>query len=444
MPARAGTARGPVATRQPRPAPRGAPRLSWIAACAAFAAAGCASQGMPPGGPPDTVPPALVSVVPESGATRTTPRAVDFRFDGVVSERPRGAQSLAQLVVISPSDGPPDVAWERNRLVVRPRRGWRPNTAYTVTVLPGLSDLHGNAATRAFRTVFSTGEAIPTGVLRGVAFDWMAGRPAAGARIEAMTGTDTLLRWSIATDSTGRYTLGSLSPALFTVRAWIDQNNNGVREPREPWDTVSVTLADSARIDFYAFPHDTIGARLADVSLADSVTIRVRFDHGLRPQAPLEGARIVVLRARDSTELAIRDTYTAAAFDSLSARLKAARDDSVARADTTEQGRRSRARADSVRRAAQQDSSARAQVAELRAARDTVRREPLPVPGRPVPPTEFVIVMAAPLPEEVALRVVARDVQALVGPPRTSDRPFMRRKPPPRDTTAARRPPPSR
>jgi len=57
----------------------------------------------------------------------------------------------------------------------------------------------------------------------------------------------------------------------------------------------------------------------------------------------------------------------------------------------------------------------------------TVRREPAPVLERPVPPTEFVVVMAAPLPEDVPLRFVARDVRALVGFPRTSDRPITRR-----------------
>ena len=71
---------------------------------AGAAAVGCASQAMPPGGPPDLAPPVLVTVSPESGAVLVSPKAVTFRFDEVVSERPRGAPSLDQLVLISPCD----------------------------------------------------------------------------------------------------------------------------------------------------------------------------------------------------------------------------------------------------------------------------------------------------------------------------------------------------
>ena len=46
------------------------------------------------------------------------------------------------------------------------------------------------------------------------------------------------------------------------------------------------------------------------------------------------------------------------------------------------------------------------------------------------------------IPEDVPLRLTARDVQALFGPPRTSERPLRRLKPPPVDSAALRRQPP--
>lgn len=410
-----------------------------VVATLAVASWACASPGMPPGGPEDFSAPTLVRAVPESGTVKVTPPRVEFVFDEVVSERPRGATSLAQLVVISPSDGPPDVDWERQRLVVRPRGGWRANTAYAVTVLPGLGDLRGNYATRAFRTVFATGDAIPEGAVRGVAFDWMAGKAVPGARIEATIGADTALKYAIAADSTGRYALGSLPAATFTVRGWADLNGNGVRDPREPWDTVTVALPDSARHDLYLIAHDTIGARIADVSVVDSVSVRLAFDRGLRLDPPFDARNVRIVRTSDSTALAVRSVLPKTAHDSLAARLRAARADSIARADTTERGRQDRARADSIRLRRQRDSVAQAQLDSLRAARDTVRRLPPPVPSRPVPPTEFVITMAEPLPEDVPLRLFVSSVRAIVGPPRDGDRPFQRRRAP-RDTTAARPP----
>ena len=37
--------------------------------------------------------------------------------------------------------------WRRDRITVRPREGWRPNTMYRVELLPGVSDLRNNRAT---------------------------------------------------------------------------------------------------------------------------------------------------------------------------------------------------------------------------------------------------------------------------------------------------------
>ncbi len=418
-----------------------APRAFFPLAAAAVLGLACASQGMPPGGPDDTAPPALVRVLPESASVRTSPPSVQFLFNEVVSERPRGAASLEQLVVISPSDGPPSVAWERNRLVVRPRRGWRPNTAYTVTVLAGLSDLRGNASPRPFRTVFSTGAEIPAGTIRGVAFDWMAGRAVGGARIEATADADTLLKWAIAADSLGRYTLGSLPAGTLLVRTWIDQNNNGIRDSREAADSALLSVIDSVRHDFYAIVRDTLGARLTDVSVTDSVTVTLKFDRGLPPAAPLEGASIRLLRARDSSEIRLASVLTRAAHDSAAFLRRGAVDDSVARTDTTEAGRRRRAAADSTRRAFVSDSIARKQIADARSARDTTRREPPPVFGRLIPPVEFVIMTAEPIPEDVQLRLVAADVQGIAGRRRSSDRLIVRRKATPRDSTATKRPP---
>ena len=114
-----------------------------LIALAALAGAACASQGVPPGAPPDALPPELVAIVPDTGAVGKPPKNTEFRFNEVVAERPRTGPSLAALVIVSPRDGEPRVRWKRDRILVRPRHGWRPNTVYTVTLLPGLTDLRG-------------------------------------------------------------------------------------------------------------------------------------------------------------------------------------------------------------------------------------------------------------------------------------------------------------
>ena len=160
-------------------------------------AAGCASQGMPPGGPPDKLPPVLLTVTPDSGQLRVGLRqALTFRFDEVINERTRAGSPLDQAVVVSPSDGPVSVDWHRTSITVRARKGWRPDLAYTVTILSGLQDLSGNSTKQPLQTVFSTGSVIPHGEISGVVFDWMAQHVVSGARVEAMIGTDTVLKFT--------------------------------------------------------------------------------------------------------------------------------------------------------------------------------------------------------------------------------------------------------
>jgi hypothetical protein len=417
------------------PTLRSASRLASVAA--AVAAAACASPGLPPGGPADSDPPRLVAVVPESGSLNVQPREIVFRFDEAVSE-----QSLDRIVVVSPSDGPPRVHWRRTSVAVRPRRAWHANTAYTVTILPGLTDLRGNRVTRALQTSFSTGSVIPRNEIRGVAFDWGSRTPARGARVEATMGGDTTLQYVAAVDSVGRFRLGSLPAGALRLRAWLDQNNNGLHEPREPWDSVSVTVADSARVELYLFPHDSIGPAIADVRVEDSLTLRLRFDRGLDPESPMADSQITVLATRDSAPVRIAGLYLAATWDSL----RLAREDSAQRADTSASARARRAAADSVQRRRTADSIAQAQLAALRARPDTVRLEPPPRPGRPAPPTEFVVRLAEPLGVGVPMRVVVRGVRGLSGAVRESSRTFSRPRPvAPRDSAGAapRRPQPS-
>jgi len=172
--------------------------------------AACASPGFPPGGAVDRVPPVLVRVTPDTGTLNVRPREVVFQFDKVISERPASVQSLEQLVVVSPTEGVVNVDWHRQQIRIRPRKGWRANTAYSVTILPGLSDLQGNATRTPVRTEFSTGARLTNGTIRGVAFDWVAQAVVRGALIEAVTGADTNVRYVAATDSTGRFSLGGL------------------------------------------------------------------------------------------------------------------------------------------------------------------------------------------------------------------------------------------
>lgn len=271
-------------------------------ACLSLAA--CASPGTPPGGPVDTEAPKILRISPDSGATGATPRNMVIRFDEVVSERPTGAASLNALVLISPMDGEPSVDWNRSELAIRPRRGWRPNTAYTVTILPGISDLRGNIRNEGAVTMFSTGATIPSGRIAGTLFNWVEGRPLARAIVQARPVTDTTLIYLSATDSTGVFNIGNLPAGAYNVRGFSDENSNRGLDPREAWDSTTIQLADSANVELLAFVRDSVGTRLLSVNVRDSVSLELTFDNPLSPTA-LPTAANVSVAGPDSVSLQI-------------------------------------------------------------------------------------------------------------------------------------------
>ena len=272
--------------------------------CAALLAA-CASPGMPPGGPVDTEAPQIVKIVPDSGRVGTTPPAVIFRFDEVVNERPSGAPSLNALFLISPRDGEPRVDWHREAISVRPRRGWKKNVAYTITLLPGLSDLRGNTRNTGAVTMFATGSTIPASRITGKLFNWAEGRAIArNGIVQAWPRNDTTLVYVTTTDSAGTFVLGTLPPAQYVVRGISDDNNNRGLDRREAWDTVAVTVADSARVNLYGFIHDSLGTRLQSVNVRDSVTIELVFDSPISVTQPITPAEVRI-RAPDSTDIGV-------------------------------------------------------------------------------------------------------------------------------------------
>jgi hypothetical protein len=256
---------------------------------------GCASPGMPPGGPPDVAAPQITSIVPDSGTVGVRPKEVVFHFDEVVSERPQAAPTLADLFVISPRDGVPNVSWHRDAITVRPAHGWRANTPYTIIMRGGLADIRGNVRNTGATTFFSTGSIIPRTRVSGTAFDWVAGSPAAGALVEVYVAQDTLHPYVALVDSSGRFALDHLPPARYTVRAYVDRNKNLAIDPSEPWDSVGINLTDSAHTELLVFTHDTVPPRLRDVAAIDSVSLRASFDRPLDPAQTLSASNFQVM-----------------------------------------------------------------------------------------------------------------------------------------------------
>jgi hypothetical protein len=476
---------------------------------------GCASPGQPPGGPPDTEPPKVLRVTPDTGSRNVRADRITLRFDEVVNERstPRaptpapspaaggrstaaggrggssgmtaggmmgggmtggfggggfggggasGNSSLASMFVLSPSDGRDRINWKREAIEVVPRGGFRAQTTYRIVLFPGMGDLRGNYAPEGLDLVFSTGPAIASGAISGALFDWPAGKVATNAPLEAFLPSDTLFRWRTRSDSTGRFSLAYLSPGTYVLRGWVDQNSNGMIDAREALDTATVRVDSSATVELYAFARDTIGPRIEQVEIVDSMALRIRFD---RPTAVdwVPTAETLHLLRTDSSEVPLGPLLAGEPLDSAIAKAKAARaavrdsiaKDSVARdttaRDTTARDTTTRdttpiaARDTLPRGAARPRMDAReerqAPVVADSIAADTVHSVPRPVLQRPIPAQTWGAVLTEPLPPGL-YRVKLAKVRGMSGAVRDSEREIRLRPPPPpkRDSTATPRP----
>jgi Big-like domain-containing protein len=344
-------------------------------------------------------------VSPESGAVNVRARSVVFVFDAVVSDRPSGiGGNLDNVFIVSPDEGRPRVRWRRNRIEVRPRRDFRPNTAYSVTMLPGIADLRGNVLRSGRTIVFSTGPVIPPYSVLGRVFDWMRERVAPNAIVEAIRHPDSA-RYVGAADSTGQFAIGPLDEGTYTVRAYLDNNNNRGLDSGEPWDSVPATVRGSSPyIELLAAPRDTIPPRLLTVSTPDTLTLIASFDRPLDPTLPLLPTSFRVVSA-DSVRLNVASVRTSAEVAA-----EEARRDSVARRDSL--GR---------------DTSARRDTARVRRVMGAVRPPGTTVtlkPSKPVPTRDVVIRLDSltPMRSGGSYRVTAVNMRGLLGHVRTSDR----------------------
>ena len=363
---------------------------------------------MPPGGPPDKAAPQIIAIIPDSGSVGVKPKEVLFRFDEVVAERPASVTTLADLFLISPRDGVPEASWHRDAIAVKPAHGWRPNTPYTVIMMRGLADIRGNVRNTGATTFFSTGPIIPRTRISGHVFDWVSGASAAGALVESFVPPDSIHPYVALADSGGAFVLEHVPPARYTVRAYLDRNKNLSIDPSEAWDSTTVNLTDSARVELLLFAHDTLPPRLRDVAAVDSLTLRLTFDKPMDPAQTLTTANFAVV-GPDSVPVPIASA-------------------SPERKDTT------------------------AKVAVPRPTRAGVNPRtdttaaPRPVMSRPTAVSTVIIKLQRQLTPKLVYRIHATGIRGLLGVTGSSERPFTAPAPPPpptpKPTAVPAKPPP--
>ncbi|HUL04019.1 MAG TPA: Ig-like domain-containing protein [Gemmatimonadales bacterium] len=347
----------------------------------------------PPGGPPDSTPPHIVTVHPESGSV--VPKLDDdavLHFDEVIDEMSgKGggtAKGVASSVILSPVAGPVKVAWHRSSISVKPAEGWKKGRVYHLQLLPGLADLRHNVMKQGAMIVFSTGPAVPRASLSGTALQWVDQRVLAQAAIRAALLPDTVAYVTLA-DSAGAFTFSNIPRGRYRVYAIQDQNGDRRIDPREAFDSTVVTVDTTANLVLWAFQHDTTGPKLQAADPSDSITVRLTFSQPLEPRRGLDTLAVRVVSLPDSTPVRVRAVLTGALQDSILARERAVAD-SLRRAKDTTRAQPSPARPSRQPTAA--PSKRDTTVAHV----DTARIREL-LRARPVPTDRWVLKTARPL-----------------------------------------------
>ncbi|HEY4322037.1 MAG TPA: Ig-like domain-containing protein [Gemmatimonadales bacterium] len=292
-----------------------------IAAVLLALAAACAHMAPPPGGPNRRTPPRLIGTFPDSLVPLPGFKGnAEFRFDEVIAEATpsfgRGTGDLERHVLLSPDTTVPHVEWHRDRITVRPRNGWRPNTVYWIDLLPGIDDLHRNSSKIPYHITVVTGDSIPTRQLNGRVINWSSRTGASLALVTAYRISDSA-RYRALADSTGRFHLAPLPAGAYLVEALVDQNDDHKRTPKEPWDTVRVAATSDTTGEIWVFQRDSLPPKLQDVVRTDSTTLTITLTNPVDPTQRFTADSIRVVLLPDSATIGPRDGYAKSLYDSL-------------------------------------------------------------------------------------------------------------------------------
>jgi hypothetical protein len=253
-----------------------ATRLVGLVLAACIVAVGCAKEGAPEGGPPDTYPPRIEGHRPgrdEVGVSRTT--AIEIEF----SEKP-DKESAERAVVILPARGDQKFRWRGRRLIIE-GASLPAGVTCVVTVLSSCRDRHGNPMSAPYSWAFSTGEALSRGMLRAHLLSQEL--PVVGGLVEVSLEADTAavpVRIG-QSDSSGVAIVGWLPEGTFRVLAFHDGNADnsyqfGLEEGAV--DTVHLAPGDTLDLELALAVADTTPPRLVRGVAPSSRRIDLSFD----------------------------------------------------------------------------------------------------------------------------------------------------------------------
>lgn len=201
----------------------------------------CASIGTPTGGPKDTLPPVVVAVVPEDGATNFKSKSIYIEFDEYVQLKDQQKE-----IYVSPAMGKKPVFTMRGRGIYIQIKddSLLPETTYAIEFGSSVADNNESNALHGLRYVFSTGSAIDSLICSGYTEDSYTADSLGKSFIwfyEADsvetpdTYDSTIFKYKPSkiarSQNNGIFIAQNLKPVPYRVYAIFDANDNQTYEP---------------------------------------------------------------------------------------------------------------------------------------------------------------------------------------------------------------------
>ena len=201
----------------------------------------CASIGTPTGGPKDTLPPVVVAVVPEDGATNFKSKSIYIEFDEYVQLKDQQKE-----IYVSPAMGRKPVFTMRGRGIYIQIKddSLLPETTYAIEFGSSVADNNESNALHGLRYVFSTGSAIDSLICSGYTEDSYTADSLGKSFIwfyEADsvetpdTYDSTIFKYKPSkiarSQNNGIFIAQNLKPVPYRVYAIFDANDNQTYEP---------------------------------------------------------------------------------------------------------------------------------------------------------------------------------------------------------------------
>ena len=203
--------------------------VAWGLCVSALLLAGCATQAVLNGGPRDTEPPKIIQSEPGLEATGVSTPVIRIRFDEYVT-----LNSPTDSIRITPAQKKaPNYQLKGKYLYITLKDSLLPNTTYHIDMQGGvIRDLNENNPMPATSVVFSTGEALDSGMLQGGVQDAYTLQPVANACVllyrnpEDSCPLRDAADFFTLTDKKGRFAFNHLPDGPFSIYAVTDKNFN--------------------------------------------------------------------------------------------------------------------------------------------------------------------------------------------------------------------------